>query len=201
MDTPTDFPRAPTRPGKDSQKLLFEPNVSINGPIKGDSLAPFLTSVAEVRNAQEDLILELNTNGGDADIARRIALEIRLFTRHSGRDAYCVGKSSVYSAGVTIFAAFPIKGRFLTEDAVLLIHERRLEKSIALNGPLRANIQIVREQLSLLETASKLEREGFAELVEGSKLSLETLYERLTINYYMFAEEARGLNIIAGIIR
>ncbi|WP_280812031.1 hypothetical protein [Mesorhizobium sp. L48C026A00] len=43
--------------------------------------------------------MEINTNGGDADAARRIALEIRLFRQHSGRNAYCVGKTKVYSAG------------------------------------------------------------------------------------------------------
>jgi hypothetical protein len=36
--------------------------------------------------------MELNTEGGDADIARRIAMEIRLFIRHAGNDAYCVAR-------------------------------------------------------------------------------------------------------------
>jgi hypothetical protein len=39
--------------------------------------------------------MELDTGGGDADIARRIAMEVRLFPRHGGRDAYCVGKTNV----------------------------------------------------------------------------------------------------------
>ena len=67
--------------------------------------------------------------------------------------------------GVTILAAFPRDTRYLTEDAILLIYERRLESYIDLNGPIRSCLQIVREQLSLLETAQHLELAGFGELV------------------------------------
>ncbi|UVC12500.1 hypothetical protein IHQ71_30120 (plasmid) [Rhizobium sp. TH2] len=57
--------------------------------------------------------MEINTDGGDADAARRIALEIKLFRSHSGQQAYCVGKSNIYSAGVTILAAFAPENRFV----------------------------------------------------------------------------------------
>ncbi|WP_195909635.1 ATP-dependent Clp protease proteolytic subunit [Rhizobium tubonense] len=185
----------------DIRKLLFKPNISVHGPITDGTLSFVLDRLSEVRDSNEDLIMELNTTGGDADVARRIALEIRLFRRHGAHGAYCVGKTNVYSAGVTIFASFAPSSRFLTEDAVLLIHERRLEKSIDLNGPMKANIQIIREQLALLETAEKLEAEGFAELVQGSKLSLDALYDRLMNNCYMFPSEALKLNIIQDILQ
>jgi hypothetical protein len=35
--------------------------------------------------------MEINTDGGDADAARRIALAIKFFRSHSGHQAYCVG--------------------------------------------------------------------------------------------------------------
>ena len=115
-------------------ELLFEPNLSINGAISQDTVIFVLSRLIDVRTSGKPLIVEVNTDGGDADAARRIALEIRLFREHSGQDAYCVGKSNVYSAGVTILAAFPRQFRFLTEDAILLIHERRLETSIELSA-------------------------------------------------------------------
>jgi len=145
--------------------------------------------------------MELNTEGGDADIARRMAMEIRLFRRHAGRDAYCVGKTNVYSAGVTVLAAFSREKRLLTEDAVLLIHERRLDQAVHLCGPIKASIQIIREQLSMLETAHKLEMEGFREFVEGSNLSVEELYERAMSNCYLHAKEALELRLIAEILK
>jgi len=123
MNIPADAER-PSR-----LKLLFEPNISLNGLIAEESTLPFfLERLAAVRSSGEDIILELNTAGGDADAACRIALEIRLFIRHSGRQAYCVGKTVIYSAGVSIFAAFPKSCRFLTEDAVLLVLSTAEEK-------------------------------------------------------------------------
>lgn len=181
-------------------ELLFRPNVRIYGPIDDKAVVDTLAQIKTVLDGDQQLIVELNTRGGDADTARRIALEIKLFREQSGRDAYCVGKTVVYSAGITIMAAVPKPFRFLTRDAVLLIHERRLEDSIALNGPIKACIQIVREQLAMLETAEKLEMQGFAEFTEGSKLSTEDLYKRATENCYLFAQEAVDLGLIAGIL-
>ena len=36
--------------------------------------------------------MEINTGGGDADVARRIALEVRLFLRHSGKESVLCGE-------------------------------------------------------------------------------------------------------------
>lgn len=144
--------------------------------------------------------MEIDTAGGDADAARRIAMELRLFQRHSRKVAYFVGKTRVYSAGVTIFAAFPKSNCFLTEDSVLLIHERHSENSITLDGPLRSNIQIVREQLALLEMAEQLEKIGFAELVCGSQMTADELYTRALSNCYIHADEAVRLGLVEGIL-
>ncbi|AZV17814.1 MULTISPECIES: ATP-dependent Clp protease proteolytic subunit [unclassified Mesorhizobium] len=190
----------PTDPAPELARLLFEPNISINGPIGQDTVTFFLGRLEEVRRSGQDMLMELNTSGGDADAARRIALEIRLFRLHSGRRAYCVGKTQVYSAGVTIFAAFDRHCRFLTEDAVLLVHERRMDTSLALNGPMRSCIQIVREELALLETAEQLEMEGFRELVNGSSLTAEELYQRATNNCYIHAEDACRLGLVAEVL-
>jgi hypothetical protein len=79
--------------------LLFRPNISLNGRVSEEATLPFfLGRLLAIRDAGEDLIPELNTTGGDADTAARIALEIGLFLR--------VEKTVVYSAGVTILAAF-----------------------------------------------------------------------------------------------
>ena len=78
-------------------------------------------------------------------------------------------KTNVYSAVVTIFAAFPRDRRFLTEDAVLLVHERRLDQIVQLCGPINASIQIIREQLTMLETAHKLEMEGVPGISGGKQ--------------------------------
>jgi ATP-dependent protease ClpP protease subunit len=187
-------------PRPSDQELLFKANVSINGSITPDTVGFVLGRLEDVRAAQAPLIAEINTNGGDADAARRIALEFRLFQRHSGQEAYCVGKSSVYSAGVTILAAFARTNRILTDDAVLLIHERRLDTTLQLNGPIRSCLQIVREELALLETAQELELAGFQELVEGSDLTVDRLYEMATTNCYMVAKDALKHGLIGEVL-
>lgn len=73
----------------------------------------FLDDLKAVRDSENDLYVEVDTQGGDADDARRIALEMKLFLKHSGRSGYILGKNTVYSAGVTILAAFPRASRFL----------------------------------------------------------------------------------------
>jgi ATP-dependent Clp protease protease subunit len=186
---------------QDLKQLLFEPNISINGSIQPDTLSFFLEKLATVRSANEDLILELTTVGGDADVARRIAMEIRLFSRHSGRKAMCVGKSFVYSAGVTILAAFERANRYLTEDTVLLIHERRLQEKVELSGPIQACLQIAQEQLAMLKMAERLENEGFEELVQGSAISVEELQKCIRKNCYLSAEEAIEHGIIGSIVK
>jgi len=199
MNAPLETRALQQRPS--DQQLLFEPNLSINGSISADTVSFVLDRLAQIRADGVDLVVELNTGGGDADAARRIALEMRLFQRHSGCRAYCVGKTNVYSAGVTILAAFPRENRFLTEDAVLLVHERRLDESLSLTGPIKSCLQIVREQLQLLETAERMEMEGFRELVEGSSLSLEDIYQRAKTNCYLTARHAWEAGLIGGILK
>jgi hypothetical protein len=86
-------------------------------------------------------------------------------------------------------------------EAAPPVQKLLLEKSIQLCGPMKASIQIVREQLALLETAEKLELEGFRELVEGSSLSPDELYERATENCYIAAAEALKVGLVADILK
>jgi ATP-dependent protease ClpP protease subunit len=199
MDNRSLFEAPAERPS--IERLLFQPNIAINGPIDDSTVHLFLECLQKVRTDGEDLVMELDTNGGDADAAGRIAAELRIFQRHSGHAAYCVGKSKVDGAGITIFAAFPREHRFLTEDGVLLVRERRLEKSIEINGPIKSSIQIIREQLALLETEEQLEMAGFDELVAGSSLTADQMYQRALANSYIHADEAFTLGLVAEILR
>lgn len=194
-------PSAPATSPLDAHAYLFNPNVRIFGAISDGTFWDFMSQVAKVRETADDpVVLELNTQGGDADVARRIAEEVRLCRNWHGRKTFVVGKSFVYSAGITIMSAFPRQNRFLTADTFLLIHERRLDTTIELKGPVRSNIQILREQLAAMETANTIERQGFEDFAKGSKLSIDDLYERATTNFYLTAEEAVGHQLAEAII-
>ena len=105
------------------------------------------------------VIFELSTSGGDADIGRRIAQEIRQW-RNEKADLYFLGKSFVYSAGVTIMGAFDRSHRFLSPDCELLIHERKLKKTLRLDGALRACAAVVKNTLAEIQSGERLERDG-----------------------------------------
>jgi ATP-dependent protease ClpP protease subunit len=185
----------------DTPPFLLTPNVRLFGQIDDDAFSSFSEQVAKAKSDENDaVVLELTTQGGDADIARRIALEMRLCKRLHNKRTYFLGKTTVYSAGTTIMAAFPPEGRYLTQDTILLIHERRLDKEVKLSGPMKSNIQILREQLSEMETAVRLEKETFEDFVAGSQLSADQLFERAKTNYYVTAFEALNLGLIAGIL-
>lgn len=104
------------------------------------------------------------------------------------------------SAGISVMAAFPRECRYLTRDTVLLVHERRLQKTLKIDGPIKADIQIVREMLAQLETAEEIERQGFSEFVRGSKISFAEMFERAQKNCYLMADEALDLELIAGLV-
>ena len=184
----------------DLTRLLSNPNARLWGPIDQQSANNLLDQIQAVRNGEGPLVLELTTNGGDADGGRRLAQEIRLMRQWHGRETYFLGKTAVMSAGVTIMAAFPKQYRYLTRDCRLLVHERRMKKTVELNGPMAANIQIVKEVLAEIEAAEAVEREGFAELVEGSNITEPELFKRAVHNYYLSAQEALDLGLIAGLI-
>lgn len=184
----------------ETTEFLFSPNIRLYGSIEPATVTHFLDQLAPLRAGREPIVLELTTEGGDAEAARRIALEIRLCRQWHKRETYFVGKTNVLSAGMTIMAAFPRNRRFVTADTVLLVHERRIQRTINLNGPIRADMQMLREALAELESAQRLEQEGFADLAADSRLSTEELYRRAADNFYLSAQEAAALGLVAGII-
>lgn len=184
----------------DATKMLIEPNIRIYGSIIDASVWYVLDRIDEIRATDKPIILELSTQGGDADAALRIALEIKLFRQLHGRETHFIGKTNVMSAGITIMAAFPKSCRTLTDDTILLIHERRMTKTIQLDGPMGANGQILREQLALVETAERVERKTFGDIAEGSTLSEEEIFERAKSNFYVTASEAKELGLVAAVI-
>lgn len=181
------------------QKIL-RPDIRLWGEVSDAMLSYFLDRLGGLLDGDEPLVLEVFTPGGDADVARRIALELRLFQEREGREAFFLGKTTVYSAGVTIMAAFPRERRFVTSDCVLLIHERKLEKDVHLSGPLSANLQIAQSLMTQIQIGLSLEKAGFERLIRGSKVSLDEICARAAGNWYVPAEEAHELGLVAGVI-
>jgi ATP-dependent protease ClpP protease subunit len=175
--------------------LLLPPAIRLFGKVDDSMLTKLLDQLGASLDQPGPVVLELTTAGGDADTARRMALEIRL-ARQAGRDLRFFGKTIVYSAGVTVMSAFPPAQRALSADTVLLLHERHMKKDIHFDGALRASLALARNVLAELETGQRLEREGFEDLVAGTGLPIDELMARvMDQDWYVPAAEAleRGL--------
>lgn len=176
----------------------LDPDIRLIGSLDEDMLRNFLDQVAKL-NGDEAVVMELSTAGGEADTARRLAQEVRMLSQ--AREVFFLGKTYVYSAGITVMAAVPPSHRFLTRDTVLLIHERRIERTVQLSGALRSAMSIVQDLMAELETGQSLERRGFEKLVEGSQLTTDALLDRvMEKDWYMSAEEALSLRLVAGLV-
>lgn len=174
------------------------PDVRLIGTIDEDMLQNYLDQSAKVEG-DGPMVLELSTAGGEADTARRLAQEVRMLSQV--RDVFFLGKTYVYSAGITVMAAVPPSHRFLTRDTVLLLHERRMERTVQLSGALRSSVSVVQDLMAELEIGQALERRGFEKLVEGSRLTADELLQRvMQKDWYMPADEALSLRLVAGLV-
>ena len=189
-------PVAPALPSASSAA-----DIRLFGQVNDAMLRDFLGQLDEARRRPGPLLFELTTTGGDADVGRRIALELRLLGESRGEPVSFLGKTVVYSAGVTVMSGFPVARRFLSADAVLLIHERRMEKTVHFSGALRAGLALTRDLLAELENGQVLERQGFEDLIRGSRLTMDEVTRRVqTANWYVPADEALRLGLVAGLI-
>lgn len=174
---------------------LDHAHASLLGELTEDRAADFLRQLAELPKNAATLIVAVTTNGGDAELARRVMLEIDVVRQRLGRRLVFVGKTQVHSAGVTIMSAFPKRDRYLSRDATLLIHSRQLEKNVELAGPMVLSMPRIKALLAEMELGLGLEEQSFERLIEGSDIGMDELRRRAPENWYMTAEEAyrRGL--------
>ncbi|WP_052134862.1 ATP-dependent Clp protease proteolytic subunit [Sphingomonas sp. 37zxx] len=179
--------------------LLASPHISLSGPVDHDMYARFRDGLA---NAPRDTatVITISTLGGDPEVARLMGDDIRLLREFEGREFLFLGKVAVYSAGATFMAAFPVDKRFLTRGTRIMIHERIMNKTIEVAGPLKTCIATLKANLHEIEHSILIEEEGFRAIVEGSKVPIEDLVKRAPENWYIEADEARDLGLVLDVI-
>jgi ATP-dependent protease ClpP protease subunit len=181
-------------------ELSEPPTVSLHGPVDDGMLSVWLDALATTRSGTGALVLELSTTGGDAEVGRRMAEDVRLFRERTGRRALFLGRTTVYSAGVTIMAGFHRADRWLSKDAALMIHGRKLEKTLNIQGPLRFERPRVEALLAEIDEGMRIERAGFEQLIEGSDIAMEELQTQTAGDWYLTSEQALRRRLIAGLI-
>lgn len=180
---------------------LGSPQVSLLGELLEPMVERFLQQLAGAEKGSGDIAVELTTPGGDAELARRLVLEVeQARSRLGSRRLIFLGKTQVYSAGVTLMSAFPVSDRYLTRDTVLLVHGRQLDETVEIQGPMRANLPRVKALLAQFEIGIRHEEENFRRLVEGSDVSFEEICRKALHNWYIPAQEALDRKLIAGLV-
>ncbi|TPG13278.1 peptidase S14 [Sphingomonas koreensis] len=183
----------------DQYPLLARPHIRLSGTVDQAMYADFRQQLGACPD-EGTLVLALTTLGGDPEVARTMADDIRLLTQHTGREILFLGKVAVYSAGATFMSAFPVERRFLTRRTRLMLHERQIQKTVELNGPLRMVVASIKAVLHEIEHSVEIEEEGFHDLVKGSRVDFEELREKAPANWYIEAEEARDLGLVLDVI-
>jgi len=175
------------------------PAVLLSGPV---DQAMYTNFRQQLDNATGELcVVELSTLGGDPEVARMMGEDVRFQSAlRPERRIVFLGKAVIYSAGVTFMSFFARENRYLARGARLMIHERLMSSTLNINGPLTSCIAGVQAMLNQLETSIVIQNEGFANLVNGSNVSLDELKAKAPFNWYVEAQEAQALGLVEAVI-
>jgi hypothetical protein len=95
---------------------------------------------------------------------------------------------------------FARPNRYLTCGTRLMIHERKMNKQLHVEGPLTTCIASVKATLNEILCSIEIQNEGFANLVAGSDVTLDEVLEKAPANWYLEAEEAKRRGLIEAVI-
>ena len=190
-----------SRIAADVPACLKKPQISLLGEVLEEMVEAFLTQLAEAEKGDGDIALQITTPGGDAELGRRMVLEVEeARKRLASRRFLFLGKTQVYSAGVTLMSAFPCKDRYLTRDTVLLIHGRQLEETIEITGPMRGSLAKVQALEEQIKVGLAHEEENFRRLIDDCDITMDELCEKALHNWYLPADQALKRGLVGGII-
>ncbi len=147
------------------------------------------------------VVVELSTLGGDPEVARMMGEDVRFLSDlEPERRFVFLGKAAIYSAGTTFMSFFARANRYLTRGTRLMIHERRLVKTLKIDGPLTTCVADVKATLNEIEGSIAIQNEGFENLIRGSDVTMEELLKAAPENWYIEASEAQSRGLVEGVI-
>lgn len=152
--------------------------------------------------APEGLVtIELSTLGGDPEVARMMGEDVRFHSEVAPqRRIVLLGKAAIYSAGTTFMSFFARENRYLTRGTRLMIHERKLTKTLQIEGPLTTCIASVEATLNEIRASIEIQNEGFGNLIHGSNVTMDEVLRKAPSNWYIEASEAQRLGLIEAVL-
>lgn len=179
---------------------FYRPAILLSGAV---DYAMYQAFRQALDNAPEEgrIVVELTTLGGDPEVARMMGEDIRFHSEVTpNRRIVFLGKAAIYSAGTTFMSFFARENRYLTRGTRLMIHERRLIKTINLDAPLTQCVANVEAALNEIRGSVEIQNEGFENLILGSTVTMEELLQRAPSNWYIEGEEAVRLGLVEAVI-
>ncbi len=176
------------------------PAIRISGVVDHEMYKSFRNQL-DTANDQDFIVVELSTLGGDPEVARMMGEDIRFYSElNPSRRLVFLGKAVIYSAGVTFMSFFARENRYVTRGSRLMIHERKLSKVLAIDGPLTTCLATIQATLNEIECSIAIQNEGFENLVRGSQISLYDVIARAPSNWYLEAQEAKNVGLIEAVL-
>ena len=176
------------------------PRIQLAGPVNYEMYESFRRQFLAAP-VEGIVIIELSTLGGDPEVARMMGEDVRFHSEISPRRRLVfLGKAAIYSAGATFMSFFAIRNRYLTRGTRLMVHERKLDEKLIVNGPLSTCIAPLQAKLNEIETSIRIQNEGFEALVSGSTVTLYEVIARASANWYLEASEAAELGLVEAVL-
>jgi ATP-dependent protease ClpP protease subunit len=176
------------------------PAIMLSGAVDYN-MYQFFRSALSAAPQQGLVIVELSTLGGDPEVARMMGEDIRFHSdMRPDRRLVFLGKTAIYSAGATFMSFFATQNRYLTRGTRLMIHERLINKNMHIEGPLTTCIASLKATINEIEVSIAIQNEGFANLVAGSQVALDEVIARAPENWYLEAQEALNLGLVAAVL-
>ena len=179
---------------------FIAPAIMLSGSVDYQMYHAFRTQF--VAAADRDLVVvELSTLGGDPEVARMMGEDIRFASEMTPQRRFVfLGKAAIYSAGTTFMSFFVRENRYVTRGTRIMIHERKMSKDMKVEGPLTTCIAALKATLHEIEASIVIQNEGFENLVKGSKVTMDEVLRKAPENWYIDANEAEALGLVAGVL-
>ena len=81
-----------------------------------------------------------------------------------------------------------------------MIHERKLNKVLNIDGPLTSCVATIKATLHEIEASIAIQNEGFENLITGSQVTMDELLQKAPNNWYIEAQEAKSLGLVRDVI-
>jgi ATP-dependent protease ClpP protease subunit len=176
------------------------PAIALSGVVDYEMYTKFRKQF-DGASEKELVVIELSTLGGDPEVARMMGEDVRFASEMEPQRRFVfLGKAAIYSAGTTFMSFFARPNRYLARGSRLMIHERKLSKTLTIDGPLTTCIAIVRATLNEIECSIAIQNEGFQNLIVGSSVTLDEVLQRAPSNWYLEAQEAKALGLVEAVL-